>query len=62
MKNADTPSLSPTGDPWLLTPGPLTTSPSVKAAMAHDWGSRDTRFIELNRRLRQRLVEIVDGA
>jgi len=30
--------------------------------MAHDWGSRDTRFIELNRRLRQRLVEIVDGA
>ena len=62
MKNADTPSLSPTGDPWLLTPGPLTTSPSVKAAMAHDWGSRDTRFIELNRRLRQRLVEIVNGA
>ena len=39
-------SLSPTGDPWLLTPGPLTTSPSVKAAMAHDLGSRDPAFIE----------------
>ena len=49
---------SPTGDPWLLTPGPLTTSPGVKQAMLHDYGSRDRRFIEINRRLRERLVAI----
>ncbi len=55
------PATSPTGDPWLLTPGPLTTSPSVKQAMLHDYGSRDRRFIEINRRLRERLVEIAGG-
>ena len=55
------PSASPTGDPWLLTPGPLTTSPGVKEAMLHDYGSRDTRFIAVNRRVRERLVEIVNG-
>ena len=51
-------SLSPTGDPWLLTPGPLTTSPSVKEAMLHDLGSRDGGFIAINRRMRERLVAI----
>jgi 2-aminoethylphosphonate-pyruvate transaminase len=51
-------SLSPTGDPWLLTPGPLTTSPSVKEAMLHDLGSRDVGFIAVNRRMRERLVAI----
>jgi len=55
------PSLSPTGDPWLLTPGPLTTSPGVKQAMLHDYGSRDLGFIEINRRMRERLVAIVHG-
>ncbi len=55
------PAASPTGDPWLLTPGPLTTSPSVKQAMLHDYGSRDRRFIEINRRLRERLVAISGG-
>ncbi len=55
------PSVSPTGDPWLLTPGPLTTSPGIKEAMLHDYGSRDTRFIAVNRRVRERLVEIVNG-
>jgi 2-aminoethylphosphonate-pyruvate transaminase len=55
------PAASPTGDPWLLTPGPLTTSPGVKEAMLHDYGSRDTRFIAVNRRVRERLVEIVNG-
>lgn len=49
-------------DPWLLTPGPLTTSMSVKQAMLHDFGSRDTRFIEINRRVRERLVDIIGGA
>ena len=55
-------SLSPTGDPWLLTPGPLTTSPEVKRAMLHDYGSRDSHFIAVNRRVRERLVDIVQGA
>ncbi|HLI11768.1 MAG TPA: 2-aminoethylphosphonate--pyruvate transaminase [Alphaproteobacteria bacterium] len=52
---------SASGDPWLLTPGPLTTSPTVKAAMLHDLGSRDQRFIAINRRLRERLVAIIGG-
>lgn len=56
------PHLSPSGDPWLLTPGPLTTSLAVKQAMLHDLGSRDRRFIEVNRRLRERLVALVGGA
>jgi 2-aminoethylphosphonate-pyruvate transaminase len=30
--------------PYLLTPGPLTTSRTVKAAMLADWGSRDVEF------------------
>ena len=55
------PAATPTGDPWLLTPGPLTTSASVKEAMAHDYGSRDTYFIALNRRVRERLLDIVDA-
>jgi 2-aminoethylphosphonate-pyruvate transaminase len=42
----------------LLTPGPLTTSASVKQAMLRDWGSRDSAFIELNRRIRDRLLAI----
>ena len=48
--------VSETGDPWLLTPGPLTTSLSVKQAMLHDWGSRDLAFIEMTARVRERLV------
>lgn len=53
--------LSETGDPWLLTPGPLTTSLSVKRAMLHDWGSRDQAFIEMTARVREKLVELVDA-
>ena len=53
---------SPSGDPWLLTPGPLTTSLTVKEAMLHDYGSRDTHFIAVNARMRERLTKIVDGA
>lgn len=48
-------------DPWLLTPGPLTTSLTVKRAMLHDVGSRDARFIEINRRVLAELVDIVGG-
>ena len=50
--------MTETRDPWLLTPGPLTTSATVKAAMRHDFGSRDKRFIAINRRIRERLLDI----
>ena len=52
---------SPSGDPYLLTPGPLSTSLSVKQAMLHDYGSRDATFIETNASILERLVEIVNG-
>ncbi|MDD9816293.1 MAG: 2-aminoethylphosphonate--pyruvate transaminase [Gammaproteobacteria bacterium] len=55
------PQLSPSGDPWLLTPGPLTTSPTVKAAMLHDYGSRDARFIAMNAGIRRRLCALAGG-
>jgi 2-aminoethylphosphonate-pyruvate transaminase len=55
------PASSPSGDPYLLTPGPLTTSLSVKQAMLHDYGSRDATFIDLNARILERLVGIVNG-
>ena len=45
-------------DPILLTPGPLTTSESVKRAMLRDWGSRDTGFIALTARVRGALAKI----
>lgn len=48
-------------EPILLTPGPLTTSSATKRAMARDWGSRDSDFIELNRRVREMLLEVIDG-
>ncbi|MBL8665067.1 MAG: 2-aminoethylphosphonate--pyruvate transaminase [Candidatus Odyssella sp.] len=52
---------SETGDPLLLTPGPLTTSKSVKAVMVHDWGSRDANFVAINVAVRKRIVEIANG-
>ena len=45
-------------EPLLLTPGPLTTSRTTREAMLRDWGSRDTDFIALNARVRDRLVDI----
>ncbi len=48
-------------DPWLLTPGPLTTSTSVKAAMLHDWGSRDDAFIAMTARVRARLLALAQA-
>lgn len=48
-------------EPWLLTPGPLTTSLTTKEAMLRDWGSRDTAFIAMNARIRERLVKLAGG-
>jgi 2-aminoethylphosphonate-pyruvate transaminase len=44
--------------PYLLTPGPLTTSHTVKEAMLRDWGSRDRAFIAMNREMCDRLVAL----
>ncbi len=52
---------SETGDPLLLTPGPLTTSRTVKQVMVHDWGSRDAEFIRINRAVLDRITEIAGG-
>ena len=48
-------------EPFLLTPGPLTTTAATKAAMLRDWGSRDGEFIAMNARVRRRLLELVSG-
>ncbi|HLM11719.1 MAG TPA: aminotransferase class V-fold PLP-dependent enzyme, partial [Reyranella sp.] len=55
------PATSETGDPLLLTPGPLTTSASVKQAMVHDWGSRDAEFLRINRMVLDKIVELAGG-
>jgi 2-aminoethylphosphonate-pyruvate transaminase len=54
-------AVSETGDPLLLTPGPLTTSASVKQAMVHDWGSRDAEFLRINRMMLDKIVELAGG-
>jgi len=56
------PAVSDTGDPLLLTPGPLTTGKRVKEVMVHDWGSRDAAFLKINSEVLTRLPEIVNGA
>ncbi len=48
-------------EPFLLTPGPLTTSLTTKQAMLRDWGSRDAAFIQINREVRDRLVALAGG-
>jgi len=50
--------LSPWRDKALFTPGPLTTSRTVKQSMLSDLGSRDTTFIETVRDIRSRLVAL----
>jgi len=45
-------------DKVLFTPGPLTTSRTVKQAMLRDLGSRDVEFIQLVQEIRHRLLEL----
>lgn len=52
-------------DKVLFTPGPLTTSRTVKQALLRDLGSRDYEFIETIRQVRHKLLElgcVADGA
>ncbi len=51
------------GEPYLLTPGPLTTSYAVKTAMLRDWGSWDDDFRAMTRDMRKRLLALLgDGS
>ena len=48
------------GEPYLLTPGPLTTSGRVKEAMLRDWGSWDEDFRAMTRQLSSELLSIIE--
>ena len=48
-----------TAAPYLLTPGPLTTSQATKQSMLRDWGSWDADFNQITGRVRERLLAIV---
>jgi 2-aminoethylphosphonate-pyruvate transaminase len=47
--------------PYLLTPGPLTTSARTKESMLRDWGSWDADFNQITARLREGLLRIAHG-
>jgi 2-aminoethylphosphonate-pyruvate transaminase len=50
------------GEPYLLTPGPLTTAFDVKQAMLRDWGSWDDDFRAMTRKMRDQLLALLgDG-
>ena len=51
-------NLPSAADKILFTPGPLTTSRTVKQAMLRDLGSRDGEFIDVVRDVRRSLLEI----
>ena len=46
------------GEPYLLTPGPLTTDIRVKEAMLRDWGSWDSDFRAMTKSLCEQLVAL----
>jgi len=48
-------------DKILFTPGPLTTSQTIKQAMLRDLGSRDREFIGLIQEIRDNLVQLGHG-
>src|SRR5262245_48091140 len=50
--------MQPKPDKLLFTPGPLTTSLTVKQAMLRDLGSRDDEFIKLVQSIRDRLLHL----
>jgi len=47
------------GEPYLLTPGPLTTSAAVKRAMLRDWGSWDADFRAMSATVRRELLAMI---
>ena len=59
VEGFDPPAL---GEPYLLTPGPLTTAYTVKQAMLRDWGSWDGDFRSMTADLRRRLLALIGDA
>ncbi|HHH89587.1 MAG TPA: 2-aminoethylphosphonate--pyruvate transaminase, partial [Aliiroseovarius sp.] len=47
------------GEPYLLTPGPLTTAFATKEAMLRDWGSWDDDFRAMTADMRARLIAML---
>jgi 2-aminoethylphosphonate-pyruvate transaminase len=66
MTPTNTPLPAPKlGEPYLLTPGPLTTAFSTKEAMLKDWGSWDADFRAMTRSVCDQLVAmagVTDGS
>jgi 2-aminoethylphosphonate-pyruvate transaminase len=50
--------MNPAQEPYLLTPGPLTTSLAAKQAMLRDWGSWDRDFNDLTADICRRLLRV----
>ncbi|MGP9764131.1 2-aminoethylphosphonate--pyruvate transaminase [Halomonas sp. AOP13-D3-9] len=48
-------------EPYLLTPGPLTTSHATKAAMLRDWGSWDDDFNQVTADIRRQLLAMAEA-
>ncbi|MDQ7729719.1 2-aminoethylphosphonate--pyruvate transaminase [Halomonas sp. SpR8] len=48
-------------EPYLLTPGPLTTSRATKAAMLRDWGSWDDDFNQVTADIRRQLLAMAEA-
>lgn len=48
--------------PLLLTPGPLTTSDAIRAAMTVDWGSRDPAFVAMSDEVRATVATLAGPA
>ena len=59
IEGAVTADPAPT-EPYLLTPGPLTTSAAVKQAMLRDWGSWDADFKAMTLDMRRRILALIE--
>ena len=58
IMNTNAPSTIASSDKLLFTPGPLTTSLTVKQSMLRDLGSRDEEFVGCVKGIRQRLLTL----
>ena len=48
-------------DPYLFTPGPLTTSYTTKRSMLTDYGSWDEDFNKITNKIQKKLIKVVNG-
>ncbi|MEE2775088.1 MAG: 2-aminoethylphosphonate--pyruvate transaminase [Pseudomonadota bacterium] len=61
-KESQESSLKCEREPYLLTPGPLTTDVSVRSAMMRDWGSWDVGFQRLTKHIRSSVLKILGSS